>query len=129
VLERLGQRHEPTSRARMARGALRPSILAGAAIAVPLFGRIARNVKAMGLDEQRLYRSLARFNAAGERSPTVARNPAYRIISTQTRAAVEHGPGHERLIDVLIAASDHYPRRWLRDTPVWIDQLTHEPAA
>jgi hypothetical protein len=131
VLELLGEREVPKSRAEVLRGALRPNILAGSIIALPLFGRIGRNVKALGLDESRLLDALGRFAAVGERSPKVKRNPAYRAIAAQVEGTVAAGPspGRERLTDLLIRASDHYPRRFLRETPLWIDQLTHEPAA
>ena len=131
VLELLGERHVPVarSRAETLRRTLQPNLVAGAVISIPLFGRIGRNVRALGLDADRLLASLQRFNEAGERSPAVARNPAYASISAQTRAAVEHGPSNEWLTTALLAASEHYPRRLLHDTPAWIEQLTPEPTA
>jgi len=129
VLELLGERHVPRTRRQAWAAALDPTLLSGAVIALPLFGRIGRNVTELGLDEERLFSSLARFNTLGDRSPVVWRNPNYRAIAGQTRGLVDNGAGHRWLTSAAIAASDHLPRRLVRPTPIWIDQLTHEPAA
>jgi hypothetical protein len=130
VLELLGERHVPQPRLLAMAGALRPSLVAGGIIAMPLFARIGRNVTAMGLDDERMYASLNRFHAIGERAPVVRRNPAYRTVATRfARPAVDRGDRYQRLSDLVIALSAFYPRRLLRPTPTWIHQLTHEPAA
>jgi len=129
VLEMLGEQHVPRSRVQAWADALRPSMLAGAIISLPLFARIGKNVTAMGLDDERIHGSLARFNAVGDRSPVVLRNPTYRAMAKQTKTVVEQGPSTQRVADALVALSEYYPRRLLRPTPAWINELTHEVAA
>ena len=128
VLEMLGERHVPQPRLAALANSFRPSRLAGAIIAIPLFSRISQNVKAMGLDGARLYSSLSRFNAIGDRNPLVGRNPVYRAMAKRTKAVVKNGPEYEWLAEGMVTLSEYYPRFLLRPVPAWINQLTHEPA-
>ena len=129
VLELLGEQHVPQPRRTSVVNALRPSMLAGAIIAVPLFSRIGQNVTAMGLDDERIYSSLGRLNAIGDRNPMVWRNPTYRSMAKRTKAVANQGPEYQWVADAMVTLSELYPRRLLRPVPAWINQLTHEPAA
>jgi rubrerythrin len=129
VLEVLGAEHVPRSRLRARIDALRPSTLVGGIVSLPLFARIGRGVEAMGLDKQRLLRSLGRFHTVGDRSPVVRRNPAYRALSARTKGVVEQGPAYEWFADLMLTLSDYYPRMLLSPIPAWIGELTCEPTS
>jgi hypothetical protein len=129
VLEQLGQQHIPQGAVMLLSKAVRPSIVTGALMFVPLMSRMRDSIVEMGIDEQRLYAANRRFSAIGERNPSVARLPVFQAIDIQSRVAVNRSHPYHYFADAMVKLSSHYPKRFLRPVPAWINQLTYEPAA
>ncbi|MWK38408.1 ferritin-like domain-containing protein [Actinomadura sp. J1-007] len=128
VLDMLG--HAPLRRLliRSAGTALRPSVLLGALMYIPLLNRMRDNIVAMGLDEKRLYQAINRFTGNGERGMGT-RLPTYQILKHHARMVVDRGHPYHHFADFMVRASERYPRRLLHPTPSWAKELTSEPVA
>lgn len=109
--------------------AVRPAILIGALMYIPLLNRMRDNIVAMGLDEERLYAAMARFKNVGERSANTRRLPTYQVLKAHAAMVIDRGHPYHLLADFMVRATARYPRRLLRPTPAWAKELTHEPVA
>lgn len=109
--------------------ALRPTILMGALLYTPLLSRMSTNIMAMGLDEEKLWNAVRRYEKAGERSPDIKRVPLYHVVRLHGRATINRLQPIQGINDTLNKAIDRFPVRVLRRTPSWSKALTYEPVA
>lgn len=125
VMERVGEATSTSNREllRHLRKSLEPSKIAGALAYIPLLNRMRDNLVAMGLDEERLYRSIRRFEEAGERSPATARSPAYQAIRQHGRMVVRRDHPYHLLADALVALTGRIPAQALGPLPPWTERL------
>ena len=110
-------------------GVLRPSLLLGALMYVPLLSKMRDNIIGMGLDEQRLYGAIKKFAALGDRSPGTRRSPIFQILKRHGAMVVDRSHPYHLFGDLMVTLTRFYPTPLLRSTPSWIDELTYEPAA
>lgn len=129
VLEHLGAGPLRRTAIETAGFALRPTFLLGALLYTPLLSRMSANIMAMGLDEEKLWNAVRRYEKAGERSPDIKRIPLYHVVRLHGMATINHWQPIQGVNDALNKAIDHFPVRVLRHTPSWSKALTYEPVA
>jgi len=110
-------------------GAVKPSLLLGALMYIPLLNRMRNNIGAMGVDEERLYVAMRRFKSVGDRSKYTRRMPLYNIIKWQGAMVINRRHPYHLLADRMVKVTAHYPQRFFRPQPAWSKELTYEPAA
>lgn len=113
----------------LAGGWLRPTFLVGVLSYLPLLNKMRDNIVAMGVNEERLYTALSRFQSVGERSEFVRRLPMYQLISWQGRKVIDRKSKYHWLADSLVLATGVIPMPLVRRTPTWSQELTYEPVA
>jgi hypothetical protein len=127
VMERIGEATSTSTSnrelLRVLRKSLEPSKIAGALVYIPLLNRMRDNLVAMGLDEERLYRAIRRFDEAGNRSPATGRSPAYQMIRQHGRMVVQRDHPYHLLADALVALTQQIPERALGPLPPWTERL------
>jgi hypothetical protein len=110
-------------------GLVRPSLLLGALVYVPLLNKMRDNIVAMGLSEQKLYAAVNRFTAIGERSANTRRVPLYQILKRQGAAVTDRSHPYHYAADLLVSITDRIPTKLLGKTPSWATELTYEPVS
>jgi len=110
-------------------GWVKPTFLVGVLSYVPLLNKMRDNIVAMGVDEERLYQAMRRFQSVGERSPFARRVPMYRIISWQGRKVIDRTSKYHWMADSLVKVTGVIPISLVRNTPTWSQELTYEPVA
>jgi len=106
-----------------------PGVIVGALMYVPLLNRVRNEIVGMGLEPERLYNAVKRFNTLGERGEKTWRVPTYQILKIHARAVVNPRHPYHWVANPAVWVSDLYPRRLLKPIPSWFKELTHEPAA
>ncbi|MFE3025055.1 ferritin-like domain-containing protein [Nocardia tengchongensis] len=130
VLEQLGAGPLRRIAIETAGFALRPTLLMGALLYTPLLSRMSTNIMAMGLDEEKLWNAVRRYEKAGERGPDIKRLPLYHVVRLHGMATINRLQPIQGINDALNKAIDFVPDRLLRrHTPSWSKALTYEPVA
>lgn len=127
VLEVIGARPIYRHMVDMVRVLLSPAAIAALPAALPLMSKARDSVVGMGLDEQRLYDALARYEQVGDRSPIVRRNPSYFVLKEFGKMVARRSHPYHILGDTMVRMTEHYPSWLLRSPPSWVAQLTAEP--
>ena len=127
VLEVLGREPTYLHAVRLARVLLSPAAIAVLPAAIPLFANATRSITELGLEEQRLYDAMARFDLVGKRNPVVRRNPTYLGLKEFGKIVADGSHPYHLLSDAVTGIMDHYPRRLLSKPPSWTEQLTPLP--
>ncbi|MCU1644753.1 MAG: hypothetical protein JWN03_5028 [Nocardia sp.] len=129
VLEQLGAGPMRRIAIETAGYALRPSLMLGALLYTPLLSRMSANIMAMGLDEQKLWNAVLRYEKAGERSPSIRRIPLFHVVRLHGRATINRIQPFQTINDALNKAIDRFPIRVLGRPPSWSEALTFDPVA
>lgn len=108
---------------------LNPTLLIGTLSYIPLLNKMRDNIVAMGVDEERLYVAMRRFQSVGERSAFARRLPAYRLISWHGRKVIDRTSSYHLLADSLVKITGKIPMKLVHNTPTWSEELTYEPVA
>ncbi|GAB4583489.1 ferritin-like domain-containing protein [Nocardia sp. IFM 10818] len=127
VLEQLGAGPMRRIAIETAGFALRPTFLLGALLYTPLLSRMAANIMAMGLDEEKLWNAVRRYEKAGEREPNIKRLPLYHVVRTHGIATINRWQPIQAVNDTLNKAIDRFPVTVLGKPPTWSRGLTYEP--
>jgi hypothetical protein len=106
-----------------------PALILGMIMYVPLLNRMRNNIVDMGLQPEKLYNAMKRFQTLGERGDKTWRVPTYQLLKLHGRAVVNPRNPYHWIANPLVRASDYYPKALLRPIPSWFKELTHEPAA
>lgn len=106
-----------------------PKLLIGALMSVPLLNRIRNEVIGMGLDPQRLYDALMRFQHFGDRGERTRRVPTYQLIKWYSNMFANPKSTYHLLADPTVWLTQFYPKQLLKPIPSWFNELTHDPAA
>ncbi|OBJ70195.1 reductase [Mycobacterium sp. 1274756.6] len=110
-------------------GWIKPSFLIGVLSYFPLLNKMRDNIVAMGVNEERLYQAMRRFQGVGERSRFTRRLPMYQIVSWQSRKVIDRTSKYHWLADSLVKVTSVIPMPLVRRTPTWSRELTYEPVA
>ncbi|MGX1806600.1 ferritin-like domain-containing protein [Nocardia sp. NPDC055321] len=129
VLEQLGAGPLRRIAIETAGFALRPTLLLGALLYTPLLSRMSANIMAMGLDEEKLWNAVRRYEKAGERSPSIQRVPLFHVVRLHGRATINGLQPIQGINTALNRAIDHFPVRLLGKPPTWSKSLTYDPVA
>jgi hypothetical protein len=125
VMEMIGARSaaSPRTLARFVRRGLDPRRVAGMLAYVPLLNAMRDNLVELGFDEARLFDAIRRFDTASQRSPMIARSPAYRAIRAHGRMVVDRTHPYHLFADALVALTQRIPPRALGPLPPWAQRL------
>ena len=129
VMELMGMRPQARESLLFIAGLAKPRVLIGVLAYLPLLNRMRDNIVKTGLDEQRLYQAIRRFDQIGSRSPHTRRYAAYRFMRAHGRMVVDRAHPYHLLADSLVAVTRRIPTRLLGPLPSWVDDLTAEPTA
>ncbi len=129
VLEQLGMRPRARGGLVLVARTVNPRLLIGVLVYLPLLNRMRDNLAEFGLDEERLYRAIRRFDAIGSRSPAIRGYAPFQLMRTHGRMVVDRSHPYHLLADALVAVTRRIPPRLLGPLPSWVDDLTSEPTA
>lgn len=108
---------------------LNPTLLIGVLSYVPLLNKMRDNIVAMGVDEERLYQAMRRFQSVGDRSEFARRLPTYRLIAWHGRKVIDRSSKYHLIADSLVKVTGVIPMKVVHRTPTWSEELTYEPVA
>ncbi len=128
VLELLGRGPAYRKLIEEVASSVRPSLLLGALMYVPLLSKMRDNIVGMGLDERRLYASLTKFGALGDRSAGTRRSLTYQIVKRHGAVVSDRTHIYHHFGDLMVTLTSRIPGALVRSHPSWIDELTYEPA-
>ncbi len=108
---------------------MNPAVIVGTLSYFPLLNKMRDNIVAMGVNEERLYQAMRRFQSVGERSAFARRVPMYRFISWHAKKVIDRTSKYHWLADSLVVVTGAIPMPLVKYTPTWSDELTYEPVA
>lgn len=108
---------------RVARG-LKPEMLLGGLMFLPLISVMRDNIVDMGLDERQLYGAVEKFVTLGDRQPATKHNALYQGIKQHSKIVINRKhPYHALIGDPLVRLTNLYPRVLLPPKPKWVKEL------
>ena len=108
---------------------MNPALVVGTLSYFPLLNKMRDNIVAMGVDEERLYQAMRRFQSVGERSAFARRVPMYRFVSWHAKKVIDRTSKYHWLADSLVVVTGAIPMPLVRNTPSWSNEMTYEPVA
>ncbi|MBK7155337.1 MAG: ferritin-like domain-containing protein [Sandaracinaceae bacterium] len=129
VMELVGMSARSRQALKFAAKTVKPVHLGGLLAYVPLLSRMRNNLMKMGLDEERLYKAIRRFDEVGSRSPATERLPAYRFVRAHGRMMVDRSHPYHYVADALVSLTGAIPERALGPLPSWTRSLLEHPPA
>jgi hypothetical protein len=129
VMEVMGMRSTVRETLALVAQAVNPRVLLGIIVYLPLLNRMRDNIAAIGLDEEKLYDAIRRFDEIGSRSEHTRRYPAYQLMRWHGRVVVDRSHPYHLMADGLVRATRLVPSRLLGPLPAWVDELTAEAVA
>jgi hypothetical protein len=108
---------------------MNPALIVGTLSYFPLLNKMRDNIVAMGVNEERLYQAMRRFQSVGERSAFARRLPMYRFVSWHAKKVIDRTSKYHWLADSLVVVTGAIPMPLVRYTPSWSDEMTYEPVA
>lgn len=107
-----------------------PQLILGATMWLPLLNRIRNNIVDMGMDPQRFYTAMNRFQKLAERGDASAKRvPLYRVIRWHSGMVINSAHPYHLLANPMVWLSDRVPARLLPTVPAWSKELTYEPVS
>src|SRR4051812_24794527 len=104
-----------------------PALIIGALMYLPLLNRIRNNIVDMGLEPEKLYRAMERFEKLGGRGEFTHRVPLFQVIRQHARMVVNPQHPYHLVANSMVTLSEYYPRALFRPIPTWFKELTYEP--
>ncbi len=109
---------------------LDPRMMAGALVYFPLLSSMRDNLIAMGMQEEKLYKTMDKFKKIGGRTAQGRRNPWFQLLHYHGTIMVDRSNHFYHMpVDMLVALSNKIPQRLLPSQPGWVAELTHKPTA
>lgn len=107
-----------------------PQLILGFVMWLPLLNRMRNNIVEMGMDPQRFYAAMNRFQTLAERGDASAkRMPLYQVIKWHAGMVMNSEHPYHLIANPMVRLSDRVPRRLLPKVPTWSKELTYEPAS
>jgi hypothetical protein len=106
-----------------------PGLVIGALMYVPLLNRMRNNLVGMGLQPEKLFAAMGRFEKLGSRGTHTHRVPLYQVLRVHARMVIDSDHPYHLVANSMVRISEHYPRRLFRPIPTWFRELTHEPVS
>lgn len=104
-----------------------PGLIIGALMYVPLLNRMRNNLVGMGLQPEKLYAAMSRFEKLGRRGEFTHRVPLFQVLRVHSAMVVDSKHPYHLVANAMVTMSEHYPRALFRPIPTWFKELTHEP--
>jgi hypothetical protein len=104
-----------------------PGLILGAVMYLPLLNRMRNNITGMGLDVDRLYAALRRFEKLGSRGEATHRVPLYQVIRWHAGMVVNPRHPYHLLANSMVWATERIPNAVLPGLPTWFREITYEP--
>lgn len=104
-----------------------PGLIIGALIYLPLLNRMRNNIVGMGLDVDRLYDAIRRFEKLASRGEFAHRVPIYQVLRVHAGMVVAPRHPYHLVANTMVRLSDFYPKAIFRPLPSWFKELTYEP--
>ncbi|WP_183407928.1 ferritin-like domain-containing protein [Nocardioides marmoriginsengisoli] len=104
-----------------------PGLIIGALMYVPLLNRMRNNLVGMGLQPEKLYRAMERFEKLGNRGEFTHRVPLFQVLRVHAAMVVDPKHPYHLVANTMVKVSEYYPRALFRPIPTWFKELTHEP--
>lgn len=104
-----------------------PGLIIGALMYVPLLNRMRNNLVGMGLQPEKLYAAMNRFEKLGRRGEYTHRVPLFQVLRVHAAMVVDSKHPYHLVANAMVTMSEHYPRALFRPIPTWFKELTHEP--
>jgi hypothetical protein len=107
-----------------------PQLIMGMIMWLPLLNRMRNNIVGMGMDPQRLYTAMNRFQKLAERGDASAKRvPLYQVIKVHAGMVVNPTHPYHLIANPMVWLSDRVPSRLLPKVPTWSRELTYEPVS
>lgn len=124
VLDQLGYGSVPRMTVELIGRAVRPSLIIGSLVGIPLFNKMRDNIVEMGVKEERLQYAIKRYIHMG-RQGMGHRNPLFKVLSGFGMTLMDRSKTHyHKPADFLVKVSDRIPERMLPGLPSWFKELT-----
>lgn len=104
-----------------------PGLIIGALMYVPLLNRMRNNLVGMGLQPEKLYRAMERFEKLGNRGEYTYRVPLFQVLRVHSKMVIDPKHPYHLLANTMVTLSEHYPKALFRPIPTWFKELTYEP--
>ena len=107
-----------------------PQLILGMVMWIPLLNRIRNNIVDMGLQPERLYTAMGRFQKLAERGDASAKRvPLYQFIKFHAGMVINPDHPYHLIANPMVWLSDRVPGSVLPKVPTWSRELTHEPVS
>jgi len=106
-----------------------PGLIIGALMYVPLLNRMRNNMVGMGLQPERLYQAMERFEKLGARGEFTHRVPLYQVLKVHAGMVINPKHPYHLVANTMVRLTAHYPRALFRPIPSWFKELTYEPVS
>jgi len=104
-----------------------PGMIIGTLMYIPLLNRMRNNIVDMGLQPEKLYRAMERFETLGNRGEFTHRVPLFQVLRAHSKMVVDSTHPYHLLANTMVTLSERYPRALFGPIPTWFKELTHEP--
>jgi hypothetical protein len=104
-----------------------PGLIIGMLMYIPLLNRMRNNLVGMGLQPEKLYAAMARFEKLGNRGEFTKRVPLFQVLRVHADMVVNPKHPYHLLANTMVKASELYPRALFRPIPTWFKELTYVP--
>lgn len=129
VLDLIGHAHARKLAVDFVGNVASPGLIIGALMYVPLLNRMRNNLVGMGLQPEKLYAAMARFEKLGSRGEHTHRVPLYQVLRVHASMVIDPAHPYHLLANTMVKVSEHYPRALFRPIPTWFRELTYEPVS
>ena len=107
-----------------------PQLILGAVMWLPLLNRMRNNLVGMGMDPDRLYTAMGRFQKLAERGEASAKRiPLYQVIKVHAGMVINEKHPYHWLANPMVWLSEKVPSGILPKVPTWSKELTYEPVS
>ncbi len=130
VLEMLGAGTAWKMRAKQVAHSLRPEVIIGNLIYMPLLNKMRDNLVELGLPEHKLREALGKYRIIGGRTEQGRRNPWFQAISRHGAVVADRSRTYyHKPVDGLVWLTGRIPSNWMPEAPSWVNELTWKPVA
>jgi hypothetical protein len=106
-----------------------PGLIIGMLMYMPLLNRMRNNIVGMGLQPERLYAAMERFEKLGARGESTHRVPLYQVVRWHARMVTNPRHPYHLLANSMVWASAQVPARLLPAVPTWFREITYVPVS
>ncbi|MGN6607594.1 MAG: ferritin-like domain-containing protein [Jatrophihabitans sp.] len=106
-----------------------PGLIIGMLMYIPLLNRMRHNIVDMGLQPERLYAAMQRFEKLGSRGSSTHRVPLYQVVRWHAGMVTNPRHPYHLLANSMVWATAKVPPRALPPVPTWFREITSAPVS